>query len=99
MAINPGRTAQLFLESLVSEGSKSSFEYLLKLTDDLENKLDPDPIEVKLLENIYHFLEKLKILEGNLRSYSKQFNKDLPGNKLSDLYDLVSSDRVSSLNE
>ena len=96
---NPGRTAQLFLESLSSDGSKNTFETLTRLVDELENKVDPDPIEVKLLENIYHFLEKLKILENNLRTYSKEFNKDLPGTKLSDLYELISEDRVNIFSE
>lgn len=96
---NPGKTARLFLESLASEGSKSTFSYLLKLTDQLENKVDPDPIELKLLESIYHFLEKLKMLEGNLKSYAKDFGRDLPGNKLSDLYDANADDMIRILNE
>lgn len=99
MSTNPGRTARLFLESLASAGSKSTFTYLLKLTDELENKPDPDPIELRLLESIYHFLEKLKMLEGNIRTYAKEFNKDLPGKKLSDLYDSISDDMVRVLNE
>jgi len=96
---NPGKTAKLFLESLASEGSKSTFAYLLKLTDELENKPDPDPIELRLLESIYHFLEKLKMLESNIRTYAKEFSKDLPGNKLSDLYDSILDDSVRVLNE
>ena len=95
MIINTARTAKLFLESLQSEHVKDTFEYLSKLVDQLENKKDPDPIELKLLESIYHFLEKFQLLQGNLKSYSKDFIKDIMKNKLSDLYDKQSNDKMS----
>ena len=98
MAINSARTAKLFLESLQSEQVKDTFEYLARLSDQLENKKDPDPIELKLLESIYIFLEKFQILQGNLKSYSRDFIKDIMKNKLSDLYDKASDDKIS-LNE
>jgi len=89
---NPGKTSQLFLESLHSDEVKSTFEYLSKLVEQLENKKDPDPIELKLLESIYIFLEKFQILQGNLKSYSRDFIKR---NVLSDLYDKSDTDKIS----
>lgn len=98
MITNTARVAKLFLESLQSEQVKDTFEYLSRLVTQLENKKDPDPIELKLLESIYLFLEKLQILQGNLKSYSRDFIKDITKNKLSDLYDKDSGDKIS-LNE
>lgn len=94
MATNTARTSKLFLESLQTGQVKNTFEYLSKLIDQLENKKDPVPIELRLLESIYHFLEKFQILQGNLRSYSRDF-KDTAKNKLSDLYDESSGDKIS----
>lgn len=94
MAANTAKTAKLFLESLQVEQVKDSFEYLSKLVDQLENKKDPDPIELRLLESIYHFLEKFQILQGNLKNYSKDFTRSLTKNKLSDLYDDSSGDKI-----
>ena len=94
MTTNTTRTSKLFLESLQTEQVKDTLEYLSKLVDQLENKRDPDPIELKLLESIYHFLEKFQILQGNLKSYSRDF-KDTAKNKLSDLYDESSGDKIS----
>jgi hypothetical protein len=95
---NAARVAKLFLESLQSEQVKDAFEHLSRLVTQLENKKDPDPIELKLLESIYLFLEKLQLLQGNLKSYSRDFIKDITKNKLSDLYDKDSGDKIS-LNE
>ena len=81
------KMTSLFLESLSTEKSKESFDYLVQLVDILENKIDPEPTEIRLLDNIYHFLENFKNLEYNLRSYVKEMNLSLPGNKLSSLYD------------
>jgi hypothetical protein len=92
---NTAKTAKLFLESLQIEQVKDSFEYLSKLVDQLENKKDPDPIELKLLESIYLFLEKFQILRGNLKSYSRDFTKSIGKNKLSDLYDESSGDKIT----
>jgi hypothetical protein len=84
---SPGRQAKLFLESLYDEKTKITFEHLNSFIELLENKDDPDPVELRLLENMYQFIEKLKILENNLSSYVKENRQTLPGNKLSDLYD------------
>jgi len=95
VAINTARTAKLFLESLQTEQVKDTLEHLSRLVDQLESKGDPDPIELKLLESIYHFLEKFQILQGNLKSYSRDFIKDIGKNKLSDLYDEALVDKIS----
>lgn len=95
MLATTAKTAKLFLESLQQENVKDSFSFLSKLVDQLESKKDPDPIELRLLESIYHFLEKFQLLQGNLKSYSRDFTKH--NNKLSDLYDENLSDKISMI--
>ena len=86
--IIPERTAQKFLEGL-SNDSNGTIESLKQLIEDLENKKDPDPVEMRLLENLYHFIEGLKILENNVRSYVKDSRQNLVGTKLTSLYENV----------
>lgn len=88
--INSHAKAKIFLEGLHSEGIKATFDHLQGLIETLESKNDPDPIEIKLVDNIYSFLEKLNILENNISSYSKE-GTNSSGNKLSSLYENISS--------
>jgi len=90
MSINSHAKAKIFLEGMHSKELRNTFEHLNGLIETLENKNDPDPIEIKLVDNIYSFLEKLSILENNIKSYSKEsFNTT--GNKLNSLYENISS--------
>ena len=82
--------AKIFLEGLHSKETKSTFEHLQGLIETLESKNDPDPIEIKLVDSIYSFLEKLNILESNIKTYSKETSNPY-GNKLSNLYEGISS--------
>lgn len=86
---NPERTAQLFLEGL-SKDSGNIVEDLKRLIEDLENKNDPEPTEIKLLENLYHFLENLTIVTNNISSYVKNSRQNLSGTKLMSLYENTS---------
>lgn len=88
-----GKTAQIFLEQIQSEPNKSAFEVLTKLVEMLENKPDPEPVEMHLTESIYSFLEQLRRLEANLKSYV-QDSKKLPGNKLASLYESIESKNI-----
>lgn len=81
--------AKMFLEGLHSNQTKGTFEQLEGLIEILESKEDPDPIEIRLVQNIYSFIEKLNILESNIKSYSKE-TTNLTGNKLSNLYEDIS---------
>lgn len=82
----PERAAQLFLEGL-SMDSDGTISRLKKLIEELETKNDPDPIEMKLLENLYHFLENLTIVSNNVSSYVKNSRQNLSGTKLMSLYE------------
>jgi len=81
--------AKIFLEGLHQNETKNTFEQLTKLIEILENKNDPDPTEVRLVNHIYAFIEKLNILEHNLKSYSKE-SSNVIGSKLSNLYENIS---------
>jgi hypothetical protein len=95
MTINSSRTAQRILESFTNEPDAT--QTIIQLLEELENKNDPDPIEIRLVQNLYHFLEKLKILEHNLSSYVKDNNKNLLGTKLDSLYEKQESFGTSRL--
>jgi hypothetical protein len=82
--------AKMFLEGLHRVETQSIFEQLTGLIEILENKTDPDPTEIRLVSNLYSFIEKLNILESNLTSYSKESGNNM-GNKLTSLYEKISS--------
>ena len=83
-----GKIARIFLEQIQSKPNKSAFETLTSLVNMLENKPDPEPVEMHLIESIYSFLEQLRRMESNLKSYV-QDTKKLPGNKLASLYESI----------
>ena len=88
---NPDKTAQRFLEGLNSKPTQETISLLLRLVNELETKHDPEPTEMRLVENIYTFVEKLRTMEGNLRSYIND-SRNVPGNKLASLYEEISYD-------
>jgi hypothetical protein len=75
-----------FLQELHSNEVQETFESLAVLLDHLENKEDPDPTELKIVEITYQTLEKLKYLDELLRKRVGK-NSDFPGTRLQELYD------------
>jgi len=75
-----------FLRELNSREVKESFQSLGHLLEFLENKEDPDPIEMQIVDSAYQTLEKVKLLEGFLKKYVGE-SDELKGNKLQRLYD------------
>ncbi len=84
--------AERFLNKLQRESTQETFEVLELLMEELENKNDPDPTEVQLVESIYLFIEKMKIMEGAIKKYIVQSRDTLPGNKLSALYEELNNE-------
>jgi len=76
-----------FLNELNSQEVKGAFDFLSNILKELEDKIDPDPIEMEIVDSAYQAIEKLNVLENNLRSYVTDQNKSLPGSKLSSLYE------------
>ncbi len=91
------RMAQVFLSETTTGDAKDAFDVLHSLIEELEIKEDPDPIEVRLIANLYNFVEKLEIMKSNLHSYILDSQKHLPGNTLSRLYDEESLDGFTNL--
>lgn len=76
-----------FLNELSSNEVKSTFEFLTTILEKLEEKIDPDPIEIEIVDSAYQAIEKLNLLENNLRKYVRDSNETLPGSVLGDLYE------------
>jgi hypothetical protein len=76
-----------FLNELNSKEVKDTFEFLVNILKELEEKIDPDPIEMEIVDSAYQAIEKLNVMENNLRRYVAEKNQTLPGNRLNDLYE------------
>ena len=74
-----------FLNELNSSSVKTALGSLSVLLDELEDKNDPEQIEMEIVDVSYQFIEKLNLLEAVLRKY-KTTNHVLTGSKLNDLY-------------
>ena len=80
-----------FLNELKTENNKHIFDSVNTLLEHLENRNDPDPIELQIVDSSYQLLEKLNVLESLLRQYQKNGNENLPSNKLTSLYENTTS--------
>ena len=90
-----GKIAQIAQSFLNELNSGDSVDILKVLIEELENKIDPDPIEVRLVANLLDFLERFEIMRSNIRSYINDSNEGNIGNKLSSLYENSSIDGTS----
>jgi hypothetical protein len=75
-----------FLNELNSGEVKSTFEFLSTILEGLEDKVDPDRIEMEIVDSAYQAIEKMSILESTLRKYVNDDNQTLSGTKLQNLY-------------
>ena len=75
-----------FLLELHSKEVQGLFEQLGVLLDHLEEKGDPEPDELLMVNSIYQTLEHLKTLEGFLKKRASE-SPELTGNKLQGLYE------------
>lgn len=66
---------------------KLTFESLAVLLDYLEAKNDPTVVELQIINSIYQFIEKVKILESALRVHTSNKSHSLLGSKLTNLYE------------
>ena len=74
-----------FLNELHSESVKSALGSLSHLLNELEEKNDPEQIEMEIVNVSYQFIENLNLLEAALRKY-KATDHVLTGTKLQGLY-------------
>ena len=74
-----------FLNELNSKSSKDAISLLKTITEELEDKNDPEPIEIEIVSNSYQLMEKLNLLMNLLQRYSIS-KQELPGSILNNLY-------------
>jgi DNA repair photolyase len=74
-------------------------ESLMVLLNELENKNDPDPVEINVVSDAYQFIEKLKILETTMRRYAYREKDSLKGDQLQHLYEKQTKTGSSKLYE
>lgn len=74
------------LNEMSSGSHRVTYESLEVLLEHLEDKTDPSQEEIQIVEAIYEFMEKFKILEAALRKHSAR-SGDLLGDKIQSLYD------------
>lgn len=75
-----------FLNELNSDEVKSAMGHLSEILNLLENKSDPEPIEMEIVNEAYQTIEKLQILEAAIRRYLNNDREELTGDKLDGLY-------------
>jgi len=83
----PNQLVVNLLNELHEKEFKITFESLNVLLDYLETKNDPSQTELQIVNSIYQFVEKVKILEASLRIYTQHSSSELFGNKLAKLYE------------
>ena len=76
-----------FLLELHSKPAQGLFEQLGVLLDHLEEKGDPDPDELLMVNSIYQALEHVKTLEEFLNKRVSENPELASGTKLQNLYD------------
>ena len=75
-----------FLSELHSDDVKDTFELLSTMIEAIENKDDPDPIEIEITDISYQLVEKLNLITDLLKTYVTE--KDiLLGDKVQSLRD------------
>jgi len=89
------KMAQRFLRELHSEPSRNTLITLREFLEKLETKGDPEPTEVRLIEEITRFFECANALESHIKSYTK--DEVLLGSKLATLYENNSFDGSGKL--
>ncbi len=82
------KLARELLNNIASKESKPIFESLAQLVENLEAVNDPSPEKIQLVQLIYEYIEKRRILELTLKNFVKESNVETAtGNLLDRLYD------------
>ena len=78
MSQNLVKVGQRFLNELHKEQTQSSFQLLESIMEQLELKEDPSSTEIKLIDEIYQFLEKYRTLQEAMKTYVHKSNSSEP---------------------
>ena len=85
------------LNEMGSQEFKDMYESLINLSSYLEEKNDPDPEEVEIVESVYQMIEKFKLLHASLRKRVHTEGEKNVGGTLSRLYDKPVEGNTSAL--
>lgn len=85
-----------FLNELDSRFTKNVLGDLREIVGELEEKVDPEPLEIEIVDVANQVLEKMELLHAAFRKYSNKENV-LTGDKLSNLYGKNKSGGTSAL--
>jgi hypothetical protein len=86
--MTPQKLALNFLNEMETGDTKDSLSLLNRILEHLEEKADPEPIEMEMVDLTYQLLEKFQLLEAAMKKYIADSNSsNLEGNILSDLYE------------
>jgi hypothetical protein len=81
---NTTRLSKKLLTEIKSTIGKSDLDILIET---LESTIDPDPLELYLLESLYQLKEKIVLAESRINNYLIKSMNKLPENKLDNLYE------------
>lgn len=83
-----------FLQEIHSKDISEWLQELKFLSEGLEEKFDPEPIELQLVSSVYQLLETFEQVENLIKEYKKD---SLPSDKLNTLYEQKSNGTTSIL--
>jgi len=78
---------QTILNEMEQTDSKDLIDSIKNLCEQLEEKPDPEPYELTLIDNIYKFLENYQLLKESMRFYIRVLNGKMPGEVINRLKD------------
>jgi hypothetical protein len=85
--MTPQKMTASFLNELKTGDTKPLFSLLNRIVEHLENKVDPETIEIEMVDLAYQVIEKFQLLEAAMNKYVVDSHGKLEGSVLSDLYE------------
>jgi hypothetical protein len=85
--MTPQKMTASFLNELKTGDTKPLFSLLNRIVENLENKVDPETIEIEMVDLAYQVIEKFQLLEAAMNKYVVDSHGKLEGSVLSDLYE------------
>lgn len=77
-----------FLQEIHSKDVAEWLQELKFLSEGLEEKIDPEPIELQIVGSVYQLLENFEQVDNLIKEYKKD---SLPSEKLTSLYEQKSA--------
>ena len=85
--MTPQKMTASFLQELKTGDTKPLFSSLNRIVESLEDKPDPETIEIEMVDLAYQVIEKFQLLEAAMKKYVVDSYDKLDGSVLNDLYE------------